>query len=497
MEKTKILVVEDEGIIAKDIERTLRDLGYSVPAIAASGEEAIQKALETQPDLILMDIVLRGKMDGVEAAERILARRKIPIIYLTAYSDEATFQRAKITEPYGYLLKPFQEKELQSTIEVALYKCQMEKKLKENEQWLSTTLRSINDGVITTKNDGLITFMNPLAEGLTGWKKAEAVGRPLEEVFHLIQEGNGQKYEIPVKKVVREGVIVGRRDSISLVEKNGRKRPIDYSLAPLGDGQENISGTVLAFRDITERKKAEENLQRERERLEIVTQNIGAGVAIISRDYQTIWANQVLKQTFGKVEGRLCHSTYNQREEICTDCGVKKIFEKQADKVVHEQKGKDKSGEQIWSEIIATPIKDKEGNITAAVELVVSITERKRTEEALRQSEKAAKQLVRENTTLAKIGQIISSTLNIEEIYSRFAEETQKLIPFDRISINILNDNKTTFSIQYVWGLPIPNRQPGDAYPAAGSLSGEVIKNRYGSILHIEEEKEIASRFPA
>ncbi|MCX5908778.1 MAG: response regulator, partial [Deltaproteobacteria bacterium] len=111
MENTKILVVEDEGIVAKDIEKTLRDLGYIVPALASSGEEAIEKALVTRPDLVLMDIVLLGKMDGVEAAEEIRTRLGIPVVYLTAHADAATLERAKITEPFGYLLKPFQERE--------------------------------------------------------------------------------------------------------------------------------------------------------------------------------------------------------------------------------------------------------------------------------------------------------------------------------------------------------------------------------------------------
>ncbi|MBU4259376.1 MAG: response regulator, partial [Desulfobacteraceae bacterium] len=122
MSDTRILVVEDEGIIAKDIKNILSFLGYSVIGIASSGEEAIEKAMEMHPDLVLMDIVLEGDMDGVKAAEHIRDRFDIPVVYLTAYSDDTTLQRAKITEPYGYILKPFQERELYTTIEMALYK---------------------------------------------------------------------------------------------------------------------------------------------------------------------------------------------------------------------------------------------------------------------------------------------------------------------------------------------------------------------------------------
>ena len=131
MEETKVLVVEDENIIALNIKSKLKKLGYSVPSIASSGEEAIKKADITFPDLILMDIMLKGDMDGVEAAEQIREKFDIPIIYLTAFSDDKILERAKLTEPYGYILKPFKENDLRTSIEIALHKHSMEKKMKE------------------------------------------------------------------------------------------------------------------------------------------------------------------------------------------------------------------------------------------------------------------------------------------------------------------------------------------------------------------------------
>lgn len=126
MEEARVLIVEDEGIVAKDLQGTLENLGYVVPDVVSSGEEAVQKAAEMQLDLVLMDIVLKGDMDGIEAAERIRARFGIPVVYLTAYADEDTLQRAKLTEPYSYILKPFEERELHIAIEMALYKHQIE-----------------------------------------------------------------------------------------------------------------------------------------------------------------------------------------------------------------------------------------------------------------------------------------------------------------------------------------------------------------------------------
>jgi len=122
----KILVVEDEGIVLLHIKKTLERLGYIVSGIAATGEDAIMRALEDRPDLVLMDVVLRGAADGIDAAEKIRALFAIPIIYLTAHADETTLQRAKVTEPFGYIVKPFKERDLFISIEFALYKSRAE-----------------------------------------------------------------------------------------------------------------------------------------------------------------------------------------------------------------------------------------------------------------------------------------------------------------------------------------------------------------------------------
>jgi len=148
MAETQILVVENDGASARFIEMTLKSLGYAVPAVISSGEEAIKKAGEMHPDLVLMDIRLKGDMDGVQAAEEIYARFNIPVVYLTAYADNKILQRAKITEPYGYILKPFQQRELHTTIDIALYKHKLDSKLKEREQALeklTTELKTNNE----------------------------------------------------------------------------------------------------------------------------------------------------------------------------------------------------------------------------------------------------------------------------------------------------------------------------------------------------------------
>jgi PAS domain S-box-containing protein len=257
MAKAQVLIVEDESIVAEDIQRSLQSLGYAVSGVASSGYEGIRKAEENGPDLVLMDVVLRGEMDGIEAANQISSRLNIPIVYLTAYADEKTLERAKITEPFGYIIKPFEDRDLYTTIEMALYKHGMEKKLRESEQWLSTTLRSIGDAVIATDPKSCITFMSPVAEALTAWKQKDAEGRPLKEIFNIIDEKTRKPAEDPVARVLQEGLVVGLANHTVLIAKDGTERPIDDSGAPIRDDKGAIMGVVLVFRDISERRRLE------------------------------------------------------------------------------------------------------------------------------------------------------------------------------------------------------------------------------------------------
>jgi len=260
-DKKKILVVEDESIVARDIRNILVGLGYEVTAVVSSAKSAIRKAQETTPDLVLMDVMLQGERTGVEAAEQIFTQYSIPVVFLTAYTDSKTVQQAKRTEPFGFIIKPFNEREVQTIIEIALYKYKMQMELKERERWLSTILKSIGDGVIATNQEGMITFMNPMAETLTGWRQDEALNKPLSDVFKVINKKSGKKQKIDVKKILR-----GERQELHngrvLVSKKGNKTPIDPRLKSIKDDGGNLSGMVLAFTDITLRKKAEEELKK-------------------------------------------------------------------------------------------------------------------------------------------------------------------------------------------------------------------------------------------
>lgn len=268
MTRVRIQIVEDERIVALNIRHRLEEIGYTVTAEVATGEEAIQIAAETMPDLVLMDIKLKGKVDGVEAASQIQNRLNIPVVYLTAYSDDETIRRAKLTEPQAYILKPFATRELCTAIELALYKHQMEQQLRSREQWLTTILKSIGDAVITTDRNKAITFMNPVAEVLTQWKQEEVLGKDVAQVFRTIHQKTREAIEDRIEKALREEMSLELANHTLLITKEGTEIPIDHNAAPIKKDDGNIIGAVLVFHDIIERQQAEDRLQRLNQELE-------------------------------------------------------------------------------------------------------------------------------------------------------------------------------------------------------------------------------------
>jgi two-component system cell cycle sensor histidine kinase/response regulator CckA len=277
------MVVEDESIIALDIKISLQSLGYEVAYMASSGEEALRKAPEVKPDLMLMDIRLRGGMDGVETALQVGERIDVPVIFLSGHTDLDTLERVKMTQPFGYLSKPFTKKDLRTTIEVALQKHEMEKQLREREQWLSTTLRSIGDAVIATDAEGRILFMNPVAQVLTGWAEADALCCDLLEIFRLVDADGKELAEHPLRMAQASKAVVELPDNVSLVSKNGQAIPIEDSAAPILGQNGDLTGVVVVFRDATARLALEAARHRKGEGFRLSrngeTGRIAAGIA--------------------------------------------------------------------------------------------------------------------------------------------------------------------------------------------------------------------------
>nr|HQU73250.1 response regulator [Calditrichia bacterium] len=258
MAARKILIVEDEVIIAETIRRDLISLGYQVVDSVLSGEDAVQSAWQYRPDLVLMDIVLQGEMDGLVAAEKIQKELNIPVVFLTANSDRNTAEKVKNTRPYGYLLKPFQQSELYTAIETGLYKHQTETALRESERWLTATLDHINDGVVSVDADGKVVLWNPVAELLTGFRRRAALGKSLSSLIHLTCATSGKFFPLSAagindlsRELKGEGLLyVGKRDGI----------PVEASLTPIRISS-SLKGAVLVLRDLRERIDAARSLQ--------------------------------------------------------------------------------------------------------------------------------------------------------------------------------------------------------------------------------------------
>ena len=262
------MIVEDEQIVALDIKMHLQKHGYEVPGMFASGEDAVREVAALKPDLILMDIKLQGKMDGLEAASRITEAHGIPVILLTANADESTIQRAKFTQPYAYIIKPFEERELRTAIVLALYRHEMELKLVQRERLFSTTLRSIGEAVFVTDVDDSVNFMNPIAEYLVGKPFSEAVGAKLSTILHLVDEKDD---EVNTDYLIREDGEISVQDVFqfvgNLVRDDGVHVPVELRKSALIDDAGNRTGWVWVLNDITARVKSEQALRESEEQL--------------------------------------------------------------------------------------------------------------------------------------------------------------------------------------------------------------------------------------
>ncbi|MGV7929566.1 MAG: ATP-binding protein [Spirochaetota bacterium] len=268
MPAARIFIVEDEKIVSRDLQNVLESMGYGIAGVATSGEEAVEAISGLRPDIVLMDIMLKGEMDGIDAAEKVRADFDVPVIYLTAYADDTTLQRAKITEPYGYLIKPFDERDLSIAIEMALYRHRMENRVRESERWLSATLRNIGEGVVAVDTKGLVVFLNSHGEHLTGWSVDEAKGTPVEEVFRVLPLSADIDSASGVRPHVTGMVNHSLNDDFILIDRQGVKKHVEFSASIIRDEKEAVAGGVLSFRDVSGRRRAEEELRRHRDHLE-------------------------------------------------------------------------------------------------------------------------------------------------------------------------------------------------------------------------------------
>ncbi|MGA2184461.1 MAG: response regulator [Bryobacteraceae bacterium] len=243
--------MEDEGLIAADLQGRLERAGYSVPPVAGTGAEALQIIRETKPDLVLMDIRLRGDLDGIEVAEQVRRELDIPVVYLTAYEDRETLERAGQSQAFGYIRKPIASASLQGAIEMALSKHGFERRLREQRDWLSASFAAVPDAVLVTDKSGRICYLNRVAEEMTGHTSDQALGRPSSELVWLVY-ADGEPVDDLVRAVMLQGEAATLPDNVWLQGGEGRRYAVEGSVEPRRN-EGHIEGAVVVLRDVTER----------------------------------------------------------------------------------------------------------------------------------------------------------------------------------------------------------------------------------------------------
>jgi len=267
MQNKKILIVEDESVTAEDLSSKLSKMGYEITGRVASADGALASIKGNRPDLVLMDILINGDRNGIEAARLIQDERSIPVVYITALSDEKTLADARATDPYGFIIKPYTPSDLRSSIELALYKYDIESRLKKSEE----KYRILVDGAVSAifiVQDEVFKYANPATEFYTGYGSSELVGKSFRDIVHPdFREIINYNYG---KLLNRTGQTM--RFGFRIVDKNGKGLWIDFNGTSIEyEGRPAILGEAI---DITEKKLAEETNERSLERLRKIINGI-------------------------------------------------------------------------------------------------------------------------------------------------------------------------------------------------------------------------------
>ncbi len=278
----KILVVEDEGLIAHDIASRLEALGHQVVGTASTAEEAIEKAADAE--IVLMDIRLDGHADGVQAAIAIREKYHVPVVFLTAHADRSTLDRAKEAGPFGYIVKPVAHASLNTSIEMAMYKHKTDRELELREAWMRTVLVSVADAVVVSDVDGRVVMLNHAAEVLTGWTQPEAMGQPISKIVPLAEQDSEEDAGDPVALAILRDGPVPLSGAWKLVSRSGREMMVEGSAGPVRAGGVTV-GAVLSLRDVSARHWEERQI-RQALKLEAV----GRLAAGVSSDYSNLLA---------------------------------------------------------------------------------------------------------------------------------------------------------------------------------------------------------------
>ena len=300
MTSTQIVVVGYQLSEARNVRSVLERLGYAVAGMASSPEQALQRAFTAPVDLVLVDMTCQSSGSGWEAVEQIHHRFNLPVVHAVASADEARLRQVTAPFCYGFIVTPFEEEALRAVIEMALHRHQTEERSRENERRLDTTLNSIGDAVITADEEGLVTFLNPAAEALTGHKQEEAASKGLAEVFKIVEAGTRTPADAPIARSLQQGVPLDLAPYL-LVAADGRQIAIDGNASPIRDESGDVMGVVLAFRDVSERQRVEEEIQRRNHELALLNRAGQAFSSSLDLDEVITAVLEEIRQLLGAV----------------------------------------------------------------------------------------------------------------------------------------------------------------------------------------------------
>jgi len=439
----RILVVEDEVVAAETIKSFLETSAHIVLGVASTGSDAIACAAELSPDIVIMDIYLKGGMDGITAADQIYQQHKIPIIYLSATTEDEMLKRTVATHSFGFLVKPFNQVQLSTAINIALERHRSETQLEQTEQWLATTLISIGDGTITTDQHGCITFMNPIAEDLTGWRQAEALGVAANLVLNVVNGDTQEAIASPFLRAMQEGTRVTLPNQCILRAKDGKERVIADSAAPIRDRHGEILGSVLVFHDITARKQAEDLLYQREQEFRALVENSPDIVVRFDRELRHLYVNPSIERITGIPTRAFIGRTNREMGmpeslvefwEMC----LKQVFTLAQERVIEFEAVTLDGLRYFQSRIV--PEFTPDGHLTTILSVTRDISDRKQVEAALRLQ-------VEREELLGVIVQRIRESLELEDILNAAVEEVRQLLHADRVVVYRFTPNWSGFVI--------------------------------------------------
>ncbi|MCH7732445.1 MAG: PAS domain S-box protein [Candidatus Marinimicrobia bacterium] len=450
--KDKILIVEDDSSMVQLLKFKMEHMGYSVVGHTASGKDAIDLAAKLLPDLVLMDILLEGDIDGIEATHKIRENCNIPVVYLTAQEDELLFQRAKITGPFGYLIKPFTDKELRIVIEIALYKDRQDKKLLTAQEYARNIINSSLDMIIAVDNNRKIIKFNKMAEETFGYNRLEVLGKHINILYANKKEGLSIH-----KKTIKNGRCV---QEIQNRHKSGAIFPSLLASSILHDSYGNTIGVMGISRDITELKKTKKALKASQEYAKNLVNSSLDMIIAVDKNRKITEFNQSAEKNFG----------YRREEVIGKSVEMLYADPKKGDlahnttisegSFFQEVINKRKNGEVFPSILSASVLKDEQGELIGVMGVSHDITDIKHAQEKLRKSEEKYRRLSAElyeaNSLKELLLDVITHDLkNPSGVISGMAElainefpDNEMLTIIKESSDNLLEviDNATTLS---------------------------------------------------